>query len=589
MKVHHVVLTALVLGLAGCDRRAGEAQRLAEERAALERDRAQLAADRAAADRAANEKERARLDTERAALESERAKLSTDRDAQAKAEQNARLAAEREARLTAEKRAADETAARRQAELREQEARLSGERAVADSRAVQTVDFFYDALDPFGDWVEVERYGYAFRPNLARDARWRPYTDGGWIQTDYGWTWRSDEPFGWATYHYGRWTRVPRLGWVWIAGSEWGPAWVSWRRSDDYIGWAPLPPDAWSSTGFNAAVDSYFDIGPGLYVFVGVRDFAEPTYAGHVLAPEQNVTIINKTVNVTNVTYKTVNQQNVIVNNGPEISFVEQRGGRPIQRAKVERMAMKDARDVQPARLQGNVLRLTAPAWSANVATTKPKVAREQVKAEETDRGWEKSDPEAKKKLREQAQREARRAERVQRGEPDTDATPVAVGARREPVAGPTPAPVQPRQVPQPPAATPRQSSSDATPAAPPTGRERPRRVLTPDESATPTESRRPESTPVVKPTEKPTASPIIPPAATPTEPAPPPKGEPDRRRNLPGRAEPAEPDRVPPIKPFRDPPPGTPEAVPAGRATPPPASPPPGGDRRPRNRGFER
>ena len=31
---------------------------------------------------------------------------------------------------------------------------------------------------------------------------------------------------------------------------RWGPAWVAWRSSDDYIGWAPLPPEArWRASG----------------------------------------------------------------------------------------------------------------------------------------------------------------------------------------------------------------------------------------------------------------------------------------------------------------------------------------------------
>lgn len=44
-------------------------------------------------------------------------------------------------------------------------------------------------------------------------------------------------------YHYGRWVLDPEFGWVWILGNEWARAWVSWRRSHDHIGWAPLPPD----------------------------------------------------------------------------------------------------------------------------------------------------------------------------------------------------------------------------------------------------------------------------------------------------------------------------------------------------------
>ena len=77
-------------------------------------------------------------------------------------------------------------------------------------------------------------------PSAIRN--WRPYADGYWAYTDVGWTWVSNEDFGWATYHYGRWARLRDHGWVWVPGREWGPAWVSWRTGGDYVGWAPLPP-----------------------------------------------------------------------------------------------------------------------------------------------------------------------------------------------------------------------------------------------------------------------------------------------------------------------------------------------------------
>ena len=47
----------------------------------------------------------------------------------------------------------------------------------------------------------------------VQDAHWRPYTLGRWAYTDDGWTWISDEPFGWITYHYGRWMRTRNLNW----------------------------------------------------------------------------------------------------------------------------------------------------------------------------------------------------------------------------------------------------------------------------------------------------------------------------------------------------------------------------------------
>ncbi len=136
-----------------------------------------------------------------------------------------------------------------------------------------------------GDWMEVQPYGYVWQPREAQSRGWRPYTDGTWVYTDYGWTWKGNEPFGWATYHYGRWTRLQDRGWVWVPGSEWAPAWVSWRKSPNYVGWAPLPPEAHSSSGFNGAVDSYYDIGPASYNFVPARSLGEPTYRGIVIEP----------------------------------------------------------------------------------------------------------------------------------------------------------------------------------------------------------------------------------------------------------------------------------------------------------------
>src|SRR5262245_49949441 len=65
------------------------------------------------------------------------------------------------------------------------------------------VDFFYSNLAPYGYWVDRPSYGWVWVPRHIRH-HWRPYSYGRWVWTDYGWTWVSSEPFGWATYHYGR-------------------------------------------------------------------------------------------------------------------------------------------------------------------------------------------------------------------------------------------------------------------------------------------------------------------------------------------------------------------------------------------------
>lgn len=448
MKLRPLFPVTLALALAACDRSSNQqAQQLAGERAALEREKAELATQKAAAQQAANEQERARLDAERAALKLDRSKLSSDREAQAAAERNMQLANEREKRLAAERNAAAEAAARQEAEVQAREARMSADEARLDARqsraaagqsaeqarAAQTVDFFYDALDPYGDWVQIDRYGYAFRPNAGRDPRWRPYTDGGWVHTEYGWTWRSEEPFGWATYHYGRWARVPRLGWMWIPGTEWGPAWVSWRRGHDYIGWAPLPPEAWSSNGFNAAVDSYYDIGPGLYNFLAVADFGEPTYRGHLIEPEQNVTIINQTTNVTKVLYQKIQNNMTVVNNGPDITVINQASRRPVRQLSVQRVTSGAP---QSAKIQGSVLMLVAPLFKNAMPTAHPKAVREQVKAVELEHGWRDAKGD-EQRLRDEAKREARRAEDEERAHAKAVAPVTTVAATPAPPAKP--------------------------------------------------------------------------------------------------------------------------------------------------------
>jgi hypothetical protein len=102
---------------------------------------------------------------------------------------------------------------------------------------------FQSALAPFGGWDYDSSYGYVWSPALSIvGAAFSPYaTCGHWMLSEYGWTWASDWSWGWAPFHYGRWiTRAGR--WSWVPGTMWGPAWVSWRSGNGYVGWSPLPP-----------------------------------------------------------------------------------------------------------------------------------------------------------------------------------------------------------------------------------------------------------------------------------------------------------------------------------------------------------
>jgi hypothetical protein len=103
---------------------------------------------------------------------------------------------------------------------------------------------FYNGLASYGAWAQQPDYGLCWQPTVETiDPDWSPYVDAGqWLYSDSGWYWQSDYTWGWAVFHYGRWANVPHLGWVWVPGNQWAPAWVAWRSTPSYIGWAPLPP-----------------------------------------------------------------------------------------------------------------------------------------------------------------------------------------------------------------------------------------------------------------------------------------------------------------------------------------------------------
>ena len=199
------------------------------------------------------------------------------------------------------------------------------------SRDQVDVDVFYDGLAPYGEWVEMQDYGWSWAPRVERG--WRPYTRGQWASTDDGWYWDSDEEFGWATYHYGRWVDDPYYGWIWVPGTEWAPAWVSWRHGNGYTGWAPLPPRATWQTRIGLSIgglDLDAFIGANDYVFVQDRAFVDRGVYQHALPWERNRNIINMTDNVTS--YTIVN--NRVVNRGIAIATVERAVGRSVERVR---------------------------------------------------------------------------------------------------------------------------------------------------------------------------------------------------------------------------------------------------------------
>jgi hypothetical protein len=121
----------------------------------------------------------------------------------------------------------------------------------------------YD-LDSYGDWQNLNGYGYAWRPRA--DAGWVPYQDGYWVNDyPYGMTWVSNEPWGYAPYHSGRWANVGNQ-WYWVPETVnttpvYSPALVAFLPFNDQnqIGWVPLGPgDAYAPRYYDANWQPYY-------------------------------------------------------------------------------------------------------------------------------------------------------------------------------------------------------------------------------------------------------------------------------------------------------------------------------------------
>ncbi len=263
-----------------------------------------------------------------------------------------------------------------------------------------SVEFFYESLAPYGDWVELDHYGYCWQPREV-DWDWRPYSDGRWIYTDAGWTWDSEAPYSWAVYHYGRWARVHPIGWVWVPGGEWGPAWVAWRRSSRHVGWAPLPPEAefLRASGFDGHVDAQYDIGPGNYNFVDVRNFGASRLRNYLRPQHENLTIIQQTINITRVTYV----HDVVYNAGPSYEATSRQSAAPIRRLKLDRRKRLEGGGLEGGRpgpgqlssqVEGNSLRVVAVPFETRTKAV-PKKLGPKTAAIEIDHGWKNAGPPA--------------------------------------------------------------------------------------------------------------------------------------------------------------------------------------------------
>ncbi len=237
------------------------------------------------------------------------------------------------------------------------------------------VSFFYEALSPHGSWHQDATYGQIWQPReMSIHADWRPYSQGGqWEWSDHGWYYKSSYAWGWAGFHYGRWYNHPQHHWVWVPGTQWAPSWVDWRRSDEYVGWAPLPPESHFEIGVgfsfrnkHVGSDFHFGLVENDYAFAPTNRFLDIDI-GAVLLPRAHVTKVYNQTTVINNTY--VYNDNRIINNGVSPDIIARATKREVKKMRVEEMKVAAGQPIARENTSGDKI----VAYMPKVASATPR------------------------------------------------------------------------------------------------------------------------------------------------------------------------------------------------------------------------
>jgi hypothetical protein len=217
-----------------------------------------------------------------------------------------------------------------------------------------SISFFHETLSPHGRWVAAAPYGEVWVP--AASVGWEPYVNGEWQYTDWGWTWVSYDPWGDIPFHYGTWVRVSRWGWAWVPGTVWAPAWVTWACTDDFIGWAPVPPSfVLTASGYSGRA---IVAAQSAYVFVPAHQFVGVRVNSARVPIARNATIL------THASRATAFQVSggVVHNVGFTPQRIERSVGRRIERTSVDRSRVQPATLAESGHAKSSRVAVVAPA-----------------------------------------------------------------------------------------------------------------------------------------------------------------------------------------------------------------------------------
>lgn len=234
--------------------------------------------------------------------------------------------------------------------------------ATSEIQTINQIDiaFIYDYLAPYGYWTYLSPYGHVWIPRYVPYG-WRPYTHGRWVWTDVGWLWVSNLEWGWLVFHYGRWGWHNRLGWFWVPGTIWAPAWVIWAWGDLYIGWAPIPPEVDWLPGVGLSIMK-IDLPWHCWVFIDGRYFLTAYLDRYILPPERNRTVLNFTVHKKSLAPKGT----IIFNEGIEPELISR-----WTKTEVRKYELQESRRLARESIQYNSVIVPRPSISAS-SLTKP-------------------------------------------------------------------------------------------------------------------------------------------------------------------------------------------------------------------------
>ena len=171
----------------------------------------------------------------------------------------------------------------------------------------------YEDLDDNGDWRDDSNYGHVWFPNKVA-VGWAPYHEGHWDWiSPWGYTWVDDSAWGYAPFHHGRWVTVGGR-WGWVAGpvavrAVYAPALVVFIGGGGVgvgfggnVGWFPLGPREVYVPSYHVSRE-----------YVNRVNISNTTVNNVQITHVYNTTIINKSTNITNVTYANRNVRGAVM------------------------------------------------------------------------------------------------------------------------------------------------------------------------------------------------------------------------------------------------------------------------------------